>query len=280
MGFADAAKAKKLTEAMRRSKTSIRETSSESTDNSQLTSSPPTVYRLGKLNIPKDMAGMTKLLHSELQKIEQSQSVILSIAEKVNAMTSIVETVNGTAPDDDGNVQVDTGVMAVNGALPDADGNITVDSGGVKTVNDQQPDAAGNVAINVGVLTVNGNAPDATGNITITYDPSENYALIEGLTATKGGNQVVPNPFGSGTPCQTQVELSNDDGETWQQPWFIYDGTGGQGTRAAWVVDDIYVISGSQALGYGTPTHTASLPATVNISSGMTTAMMRIHCWR
>ncbi|WP_419057410.1 hypothetical protein [Kluyvera georgiana] len=105
MGFADAAKAKQLADALERSKTSIRSTSSASTENSQLTAKPPTVYRLGPMNIPKDLAGMTKLLHSELQKIEQSQSVILSIAQKMDEMKAAsVETVYGTAPDENGDV--------------------------------------------------------------------------------------------------------------------------------------------------------------------------------
>lgn len=105
MGFADSAKAKKLADALTRSKEAPRRTSSASTENSQLTSSPPTVYRLGPMNIPKDLAGMTKLLHSELQKIEQSQSVILSIAQKMDAMKAAsVETVYGQAPDENGDV--------------------------------------------------------------------------------------------------------------------------------------------------------------------------------
>ncbi|TKV08249.1 hypothetical protein FDX19_15540 [Citrobacter sp. wls619] len=77
------AKALAKANAATRSKTRVRTTSSSSTQNSQLTSSPPTVYRLEKLNVPADMTEMIKVLHSELQKIEQSQSVVLSIWERV-----------------------------------------------------------------------------------------------------------------------------------------------------------------------------------------------------
>lgn len=107
MGFADSAKAKQLADALARSKEATRRTSSASTENSQLTSSPPTVYRLGPMNIPRDLAGMTKLVHSELQKIEQSQSVILSIAQKMDEMKAAsVETINGVGPDDAGNIDI------------------------------------------------------------------------------------------------------------------------------------------------------------------------------
>lgn len=88
MGIADKAKAAQLAAARLRSKTLVRETSGASTDNSQLTSSPPTVYRLSKLNIPSNLDGMTKLVHSELQKIEQSQSVILTLWQEYQAQKS------------------------------------------------------------------------------------------------------------------------------------------------------------------------------------------------
>lgn len=66
----------------------IRRTSLSSTSNeqSELTKTPPTVYRLAKINVPDNLVDMTKTLHGELQKIEQSQSVILSIWQKVQSM--------------------------------------------------------------------------------------------------------------------------------------------------------------------------------------------------
>ncbi|MEB5748657.1 phage tail protein [Leclercia adecarboxylata] len=65
-------------------------------------------------------------------------------------------------------------VKTVNGTGPDAQGNINVETGKVKTVNGNGPDAAGNV--NAGtVRSVNGVGPDANGNVNVATTPSGNY---------------------------------------------------------------------------------------------------------
>ncbi|ASG63927.1 hypothetical protein CEW81_18235 [Kluyvera genomosp. 3] len=100
-------KTKALAEARERATKQIRRTSLASTSNkqSEVAQKPPQVYRVEGMNIPDDLAGMTKLVHSELQKIEQSQSVILSIWERLNADTTPnVQTVYGQAPDAAGDV--------------------------------------------------------------------------------------------------------------------------------------------------------------------------------
>ena len=89
-----------------------------------------------------------------------------------------VKTVNGKAPDTDGNVQVDgapTGdfatkddikgmVKSVNGTKPGTDGNVAL-TGLVKTVNGKTPDASG--AVTGFVQSVNGSNPDAAGKVTV-----------------------------------------------------------------------------------------------------------------
>ena len=52
---------------------------------SQVNNAPPQVYRVPRMNMPKDLAELTQLLHGELTKIEQSQSLILSIYEQLQA---------------------------------------------------------------------------------------------------------------------------------------------------------------------------------------------------
>lgn len=74
-----------------------------------------------------------------------------------------IKTVNGTPPDEDGNVEVVAGVRSVNDIEPDEDGN--VDLGGiVYSVNGHEPDEDGNVEFSVvesvdGVSSVDGNVP-------------------------------------------------------------------------------------------------------------------------
>ena len=80
----------------------------------------------------------------------------------------VVFSVNSTAPDANGNVELDVGegsVKSVNGEEPDENGNVTVDVG-VKTVNNIRPDLSGNVEVDVGVKSVDGYLPDPdTGNL-------------------------------------------------------------------------------------------------------------------
>lgn len=106
------------------------------------------------------------------------------IREMATDLKKTVKTVNGKAPDADGNVQVDgapTGdfatkddikgmVKSVNGSKPTADGNVTIaipsTTGFVKQINNGLlPDANGKIT---GVVqSVNGANPDATGKVTV-----------------------------------------------------------------------------------------------------------------
>lgn len=49
---------------------------------SEVTERPPNLYRVPKINIPDNLHDVARLVQSELQKIEQSQSVMLSLWEK------------------------------------------------------------------------------------------------------------------------------------------------------------------------------------------------------
>lgn len=100
------------------------------------------------------------------------------IREMASDLEKTVKTVNGKAPDVNGNVQVDgapTGdfatkddikgmVKSVNGTKPGTDGNVAL-TGLVKTVNGKTPDANG--AVTGFVQSVNGSNPDATGKVTV-----------------------------------------------------------------------------------------------------------------
>lgn len=84
-----------------------------------------------------------------------------------------VLTVNGVAPDADGNVEIEAGggegtVTSVNGVTPDVSGNVTIPTGAgaVRTVNGAAPDGAGNVAVGT-VRTVNGVPADSAGGVAI-----------------------------------------------------------------------------------------------------------------
>ena len=104
--------------------------------------------------------------------------------EMATDLMRTVKSVNGKAPDADGNVQVDgapTGdfatktdiqgmVKSVNGTAPAANGNVTITipstTGFVKQINNTlTPDANGKIT---GVVqSVNGANPDATGKVTV-----------------------------------------------------------------------------------------------------------------
>ena len=71
---------------MERSKQSPRRHSSQASGTepqSEVTETAPTLYQVPQINVPEDLQGVAKLIQGELQKIEQSQSILLSIWEKV-----------------------------------------------------------------------------------------------------------------------------------------------------------------------------------------------------
>ena len=79
-------KRKQRESALLRSKTDVRRTSSASTDNSQVTERPPQVYQAPQMNTPEDFHEVAKLVHGEFEKIAQSQSVLLSLWQKLSHM--------------------------------------------------------------------------------------------------------------------------------------------------------------------------------------------------
>ncbi|MBF4180801.1 hypothetical protein [Lelliottia nimipressuralis] len=77
-------KAAALLNAAQRSTQPERQTSSGSISNNQseVTSKPPTIYQVPKINTPGNMEEAAKLLQRELTSIAQSQSIIVTIWEE------------------------------------------------------------------------------------------------------------------------------------------------------------------------------------------------------
>lgn len=76
------AKLQQRANASARSKQPFRQTSSASTSNSQVTDRPPQVYQAPQINVPENLHEAAKLIHDELNKIAQSQSIILTLWNK------------------------------------------------------------------------------------------------------------------------------------------------------------------------------------------------------
>lgn len=112
-----------------------------------------------------------------------------TVTDALNAiLAAAVRTVNGTVPDTDGNVDIDTGVMTINGEGPGEDGNIQIDTGITQiSVNGQTPDESGAIAVPTGVMTINGVEPDEDGNIDVD-EP-------EGLVRSVNGEE--PDSYGN-----------------------------------------------------------------------------------
>lgn len=79
------AKLQQRANASARSKLPARQTSSASTSNSEVTERPPQVYQAPQINVPENLHEAAKLIHDELNKIAQSQSVILTLWKKYEA---------------------------------------------------------------------------------------------------------------------------------------------------------------------------------------------------
>lgn len=79
------AKLKQREDARRRSQQAPRRASSQavSSDQSEVTEEAPAVYRVPQINVPEDLQGVARLIQTELAKIEQSQTILLSIWQKV-----------------------------------------------------------------------------------------------------------------------------------------------------------------------------------------------------
>lgn len=72
-------------------------------------------------------------------------------------------------------------VLTVNGEAPDANGNVEVEAKAptdvVKSVNGNTPNASGAVTVDTGVMTINDAEPDESGNIDIsTAEPRVTYS--------------------------------------------------------------------------------------------------------
>ncbi|EBV5232285.1 hypothetical protein NE78_000526 [Salmonella enterica subsp. enterica serovar Telelkebir] len=93
-------KLKALADARRRANLNVRTTSSASTTNAQseVAESPPTVYQVPNINVPENLEEAAKLIQSELQKIAQSQSVLLTLWEKLKAQYATEAGVEFTKP--------------------------------------------------------------------------------------------------------------------------------------------------------------------------------------
>ncbi|ECJ2541021.1 hypothetical protein FNI64_11510 [Salmonella enterica subsp. salamae] len=93
-------KLKARADARHRANLAVRLTSQESTDNSQseVAESPPTVYQVPNINIPENLEEAARLIQSELQKIAQSQSVLLTMWEKLKSQYATASGVEFTKP--------------------------------------------------------------------------------------------------------------------------------------------------------------------------------------
>ncbi|ECD3895337.1 hypothetical protein E0U70_06800 [Salmonella enterica subsp. enterica serovar Gloucester] len=93
-------KLKALADARRRATLNVRTTSSASTTNAQseVAESPPTVYQVPNINVPENLEEAAKLIQSELQKIAQSQSVLLTLWEKLKSQYATATGVEFTKP--------------------------------------------------------------------------------------------------------------------------------------------------------------------------------------
>lgn len=93
-------KLKALADARSRATLNVRTTSSASTTNAQseVAESPPTVYQVPNINVPENLEEAAKLIQSELQKIAQSQSVLLTLWEKLKSQAATASGVEFTKP--------------------------------------------------------------------------------------------------------------------------------------------------------------------------------------
>ncbi|EDX9922995.1 hypothetical protein GRU93_001535 [Salmonella enterica] len=89
-----------LADARRRANLNVRTTSNSSTENTQseITESPPAVYQVPNVNVPENLEEAAKLIQSELQKISQSQSVLLTLWEKLKSQAATATGVEFTKP--------------------------------------------------------------------------------------------------------------------------------------------------------------------------------------
>lgn len=93
------AKALQRQNAKLRSQQSPRRYSSQSVSNeqqSEVTERAPNLYRVPKINIPDNLHDVAKLIQSELQKIESSQSILLSLWQKLQGQIASKDSIEFT----------------------------------------------------------------------------------------------------------------------------------------------------------------------------------------
>lgn len=127
----------------------------------------------------------------------------------IGKLKQAVFSVNGIAPDNDGNVDIPRiiGVSSVNGVVADGNGNVSLPissiPGGISTVNNIGPDARGNVNLPISpsgggdVSSVNSIRPDSSGNVQlpITSIPG-GVASVNNIGPDLAGNITLPSVSG------------------------------------------------------------------------------------
>lgn len=93
---------------------------------------------VGQLNKPTEQTHVLVEDNNEIKKI---------LVDNLGGGT--VKTVNGTEPDESGNIDIEIPSYTVNGVEPDENGNFEVSTGTVKTVNGVEPDEDGDIKITV-----------------------------------------------------------------------------------------------------------------------------------
>lgn len=70
-----------------------------------------------------------KAMRARVDALAENQEAITERVEALEEGAGTIKTVNGAAPDENGNVVIETGgIKTVNGISPDADGNVEVDA--------------------------------------------------------------------------------------------------------------------------------------------------------
>ncbi|HCM2495373.1 TPA: hypothetical protein N3D36_004586 [Salmonella enterica subsp. enterica serovar Lehrte] len=91
-------KLKSIADARHRATLNVRTASNASITNAQseVAESPPVVYQVPNINVPENLEEAAKLIQSELQKISQSQSVLLTLWEKLKSQAATASGVEFT----------------------------------------------------------------------------------------------------------------------------------------------------------------------------------------
>lgn len=105
-----------------------------------------------------------KYTNQQNDLLSDDKHVYVRNKDEYHNLTNSVKSVNDETIDENGNVEIDTGVHKVNGKRSDDKGNVKIDTGVMK-VNGKDPDEQGNIKVDSGVKTVANVAPDENGNV-------------------------------------------------------------------------------------------------------------------